>query len=84
MSNGPRIKNEITPEGRLAAVAVTLMRQSWDENQRLPDYADIRDGIRSYVRKELLLAELGITRLRGKPLEDRTREILNELADLKL
>lgn len=56
--NGERIENEPTPEGRIAAVAVTLIREMRKKFSRPPDYADMRDAIRAQVRKELTRARV--------------------------
>lgn len=80
--NGPRIHGEETPEGRLAAVAVTLAKRLREELGRVPDYADFRDEFRIYIRHELTLARIDEARRGGH--FDRMKELVEELSKVKL
>jgi hypothetical protein len=73
---------ELTPEGRLAAVARDEMFRQLDA-KRLPDYADFRCAFERYVKIELLQARLAEARL--KPTNARReKELLGELAVVSL
>ena len=83
-----RIDLEETPEGRLAAVAVSLAKQMLADFEKTaagpssPDYADYRDALRPYVRRELLLARIDEARKKHSvALTARVRELANELAE---
>lgn len=88
-----RIEQEETPEGRVAAAARVTMMRSVQEGRRrglridetlLPDYADLREGIREALRRELLIAELeGLSQGSEKARSRRRDEILRELAPKK-
>jgi hypothetical protein len=76
-----RETQENTPEGRIAASARVVMMRSIETMMRVPDYADLRDGIRSVVQRELMIAELkGLAVDSEIKRSDRRREILLELA----
>jgi hypothetical protein len=91
-----RIHFEDTPEGRLAAVAKSLLLQMQLRAEAAacltcgriaayadPDYADFREALRPFVERELLLARIGEARTAsGKLLTSRIRELATELAEL--
>jgi hypothetical protein len=54
---------EDTPEGRLAAVAYSLMTQMQDKRKRLPDYVDFKTALLPFVLKEQIDARLAEERL---------------------
>lgn len=79
-----RIHHEETPEGRLAAVAVSLMYHMETSKQRLPDYADFREAMRPFIKRELLNARLDEANMSLKvALADRIKDIASELKALK-
>jgi len=76
-----RETQETTPEGRIAASARAIMVRFVDELHRVPDYADLRDGLRGTIRRELLIAELrGLADTSEISRSERRQEILLELA----
>lgn len=59
-----RIFEESTPEGRIAAAArliATKMIDAFPDRHPMfqyPDYADLREGLRPYIQREILFAKL--------------------------
>jgi len=77
-----RIEHEPTPEGRLAAVAKTIMLRT-AEAKRECDYADFRDALRPFVERELILARIDEARkAAGERLTDRVGELAMELIEV--
>jgi hypothetical protein len=80
-----RVNADSTPEGRLAAVARSLMIQM-ENNFRgthvgpsEPDYADFREALRPYVQRELLLARIDEARRAfGLILTERMKQLTAE------
>lgn len=78
-----RIASEPTPEGRLAALAFSIGVQMRDHEKKDPDYADFRDAMRPFVKRELILARLeDLRQTTGATLTLRTAELAKELLDL--
>jgi len=92
-----RIDGEKTPEGRLAAVAMSVILQmqlrALEDAAcrscgriaalRQPDYADFRDAMRPFIERELLLARINEARSgNGKLLTSRIQELCADLAEL--
>lgn len=77
-----RIYQDGTPEGRLAAVARSLaLRMA--EQKKEPDYADYRDTLRPFVKRELILARIEEARKSaGEMLTARVAELAKELAEV--
>jgi hypothetical protein len=77
-----RISNEPTPEGRLAAVAYSVMVQMRDHEKKEADYADYRDCMRPFVQRELVLAMMRfLPRLTGTDLTTSTAELAKALLE---
>lgn len=77
-----RIEREPTPEGRLAAVAKTIMLRAVEEKREC-DYADFRDALRPFVERELVLARIDEARKSaGERLTDRVGELAMELIEV--
>ena len=83
-----RIHSEETPEGRLAAVAASLALkmladfEKTGEGPSAPDYADYRDALRPFVKRELILARIAEARKKhSAELTVRVRELAIELAE---
>jgi hypothetical protein len=80
-----RTHQEDTPEGRLAAVARSLMIKMEDRHNksrvgpREPDYADFREALRPYVQRERVLAQ--IEEARKTSVTARVKELASELAE---
>lgn len=58
MPHNPRIGQEGTPEARIAAAARDLVIRMAQPCPNIPDYADFRDELRPFVRREILAARL--------------------------
>ena len=86
--NGRAHKDD-TPEGRLAAVARSLaIRMAKGDVETgiepsEPDYADYRDALRPFVKRELLLARIDeARRTHAGAIAERMRELTTELIDV--
>lgn len=86
-----RIGAEDTPEGRLAAVAKTLMvkmEEQYRHNRvgpKEPDYADFREAFRPFIQRELLRARIEEARkLGGRTITERVKELAKELHAIKI
>jgi hypothetical protein len=86
-----RVRDMKTPEERLAAVARSLAIQMQDKLldaeklKDVPDYADFRDKLRPYVRRELILARIDEARKLGAiTLTTRMKELALELAECEM
>ena len=84
------MEREETPEGRIAAVAVSLLRFMEERNRETgvgakePDYADFRDAFAPYVKKEILLARIDEMRhSHSKVITERVTELGRELLELE-
>src|SRR5262245_58109249 len=84
-----RIASEKTPEGRLAAVAMSLARRMREaflksgQGPGEPDYADYRDALRPFVERELLLARIDEARnTHHKAISARMHELTVQLNKL--
>jgi hypothetical protein len=77
-----RIDIEPTPEGRIAAAAVSAMRHFTHVHKRLPDYADLREELRVHVVREILTGKLEGLRTPRSECEAKIREAVRELAAL--
>jgi hypothetical protein len=79
--NGRATDEDTTPEARIAAVARALQLK-FDPDSKVPDFADYRDAIRVFIRKELVLARIDEARkCGGLMLTGRIAELGFELAD---
>jgi len=85
--NGSRIKYDDSPEGRIAAVAITLCVNFEDNHNRTgigpkhPDYADFRDAMRPFIQREVLKARIDEARkTQSRIITDRVLELAKELA----
>jgi hypothetical protein len=85
-----RIHDEETPEGRLAAVARTLVLRMEEKHRKTnvgpqkPDYVDFREAFAPYMRKELLLARIDEARkTSAKALTCRIMELNSELFEVE-
>jgi hypothetical protein len=83
--NGRKLE-ENTPEARLAAVARSLMIKMESKylksgvGPKEPDYADFREALRPYVRRELLLARIDEARkTAATAITSRVKELAAEL-----
>jgi hypothetical protein len=83
-----RIKHSETAEERLAAVAHSLVLKMAEEYRKTgcgptgPDYADYRDELRPYIRREFLLVRIDEARkTHSAQLTGRIRELAAELAE---
>jgi hypothetical protein len=82
-----RLKHDGTPEGRVAAACNKLMRMMAEKHRRTesgptaPDYADFRDFLRPYLRRECLLARIEQSRKNGSQvLTAEIRDLAAQLA----
>jgi hypothetical protein len=85
-----RIHEEITPEGRLAAVARSLALKMGEDYRRtscgpeFPDYADYRKALAPYIRREILLARIDEARKSHyAAITSRVKELAAELAEVE-
>ena len=84
--NGRRDEAQ-TPEGRLAAVVITLMRARPDSDMWKLDYADFESELRPYLQREILNARL--EELRNHRTQaiggtiDREKTLFQELANVE-
>jgi hypothetical protein len=85
-----RIRAEETPEGRIAAVARSLAIEIEERHARTgsgptePDYADYREALGPYIRRELLLARIEEARkCLSLHLTARVAELAAELAEIE-
>jgi len=84
-----RVHHDDTPEGRLAAVARSLAIRMAKGDAQMgiepseADYADYRDALRPFVKREILLARIDEAR-RTYPgaIAERMRELTTELIDV--
>lgn len=80
-----RITDEPTPEGRLAALVFSIRAHMRDHEKKDPDYADFRDAMRPFVRRELILARLeDLRQTTGAILTFKTAELAKELVELNM
>lgn len=80
-----RISHDDTPEGRIAAVVRSLCIQMDRKLSREPDYADFRDALRPFLKRELLRARIDeVRKMSGRALTERMRELDKEWRELKL
>jgi hypothetical protein len=84
-----RIQQEETPEARIGAAARSLVIKMRDEFNRTntgpcePDYADFREGLRPFIKRELLMARIEEARKYGaKFVTARVAELNRELQEL--
>ena len=78
-----RIKSEASQEGRLAAVARSVALRMKDGKQGDPDYADLRDALRPYVMREILLARIEEARhVASDCLTSRVKQLAAELVEV--
>jgi hypothetical protein len=81
--NGRIHHEDASPEERIAGVAKSLCEQFDREHPRRdPDYADFRDVLRPYIRKEILQAQIAEARA-SSALTARIRQLESELASLR-
>jgi hypothetical protein len=85
-----RLKYAVTPEERIAAIARDLaheieIRHTMTGNGPAePDYADYRDRLAPYIRRELLLARIDEARKSlSIHLTGRVKELAAELAEIE-
>jgi hypothetical protein len=79
-----RVHHEDTPEGRIAAVAKSLCIQMDKKLKREPDYADFRDVLRPFIKKEILNARIEEARMQsGRVLTARVKELVAEIEALE-
>lgn len=83
--NGRIHEEDETPEGRIAAVAVSICREIDKKFPgREPDYADFRAVLGPFIQREILNALIDETRkTSGKVLSARMQELSDELLALK-
>lgn len=80
-----RITSEPTPEGRIAAVVFSVWVQMRDHEKKDPDYADYRDALRPFLRRELILALMQDLRHQtGAIMTFRAAELGKELVEANL
>ncbi|MGH9685302.1 MAG: hypothetical protein ACRD4S_17030 [Candidatus Acidiferrales bacterium] len=77
MTNGIRIRNEETPEGRLAAAARQVVTDMRERFNREADYADFKEVFRIHLHHELRLARIDEARRNGH--FDRMNELVREI-----
>jgi hypothetical protein len=81
--NGRHIDEQTTPEARLAVVAQRLLLK-FDPNASVPDFADFRDAMSFYVKKEILLARIDEARkCGGLALSAHIANLAVELAEIE-
>jgi hypothetical protein len=79
--NGRATDQDTSPEARIAAVARALQLK-FDPDSKVPDFADYRDAIRVFVRKELILARIDEARkCGGLMVQGRVAELGITLAE---
>lgn len=77
-----RIRKEDTPEGRLAAVVKTIienMRIARNDLRFDPDQVDLREGLRPFVERELLIARITEMLLPAASFSTRMASLTDEL-----
>lgn len=86
-----RTHEEETPEGRLAAAARSLAIKMEDRFHKThagpsePDYADYREALRPYVRRELLLARIDEARKTASAaITSRVKELALQLMECEM
>jgi hypothetical protein len=81
--NGRHVEDQTTPEARLAVVAQRLLKK-FDPNSNVPDFADFRDALAPYVKKEILLARIIEARTcGGLALSAHIAALAHELAEIE-
>ncbi|MGB2633213.1 MAG: hypothetical protein WAM58_04685 [Candidatus Acidiferrum sp.] len=82
-----RISKAETPEARLAAVAVALLKSIPEKTWWRIDYADFEEALRPYVKRELLNARLEELRRQRTSARDQTvvqeRELFQQLVQVE-
>ena len=76
-----RIEDADTPEERLAAVIVSVLKRRPEKEWWRLDYADFAAALRPYVRRELLNVQLEEVRRQRTPSVNREQTLFQELAD---
>lgn len=80
-----RVLNGKTPEDRMAAVARTLVMNMQQALGRTPDYADFRDTLRPFIRRELIRARVDEARTSGShAVTSRVRELTMALMNIEV
>jgi hypothetical protein len=81
---------EETPEGRLAAAAITAMHHIRDRTRHDPDVADLRELLRPFVHRELIHARMqelqscrAAATLNRETLIMREKDLFAELAQVE-
>lgn len=84
-----RFERDNTPEGRLAAVARSLVIKMWDTHvnrqfgPEKPDMVDFSEAFRPYIKRELLMARIEEARTSsGRALTARIKELAAELDEV--
>jgi len=78
-----RIASEPTPEGRLAAVVLSVFIQMRDHEKKDPDYADYRDALRPFLHREIILARMkDVRHATGAIMTTLTAELARELTEV--
>lgn len=79
--NGRQSFEDTNPESRIAAVARSIQLK-FEPESKVPDFADYRDAMSVFVRKELILARIDEARKSsGTLLTARIAELASELAE---
>lgn len=65
-----------SPEERFAAAVVEFQNKFYVQHSRSADFADLRDGLRPYVLRELALARMDeVKRTRPETMDARKAEL---------
>lgn len=80
-----RIHHEPTPEGRLAAVVLSVAIQMRDHEKTEPDYADYEECLRPFLQRELILARMQeLQKATSAVMTVRLAELARELVDVSV
>jgi hypothetical protein len=79
-----RIEDAATPEARLAAVVISVIRNRKEETWWQLDYADFEQALKPYVARELLQARLATVRELRDGCIDHEGQLYRKLAENEL
>jgi Mg-chelatase subunit ChlI len=75
--------SEAKPEERIAAVC-RAVHEKFHPTAMAPDYADYRDALRPFIRREIILAKIEEARsCSSAVLTDRIADLARQLADVE-
>lgn len=83
-----RISDSPTPEGRLAAVVISRLKETKEEDLYKLDYADFEEALRPFLQRELIHVRIEeVKKMRTEQRDDqvlREAELYQELATVEL